>query len=93
MCTYSYTSIKTKHQHPLPDVLFHICFRRRINKIQLIKGPNRILLTLEDVTFINPHFGSKVSSSLSGCIVSCHRQKLQVSIECMPFITFNYDLL
>ncbi|XP_047700221.1 retinal guanylyl cyclase 2 [Prionailurus viverrinus] len=39
--------------------------RRRINKIQLIKGPNRILLTLEDVTFINPHFGSKRGSRAS----------------------------
>ncbi|XP_031233826.1 retinal guanylyl cyclase 2 [Mastomys coucha] len=38
---------------------FAYLVRRRINKIQLIKGPNRILLTLEDVTFINPHFGSK----------------------------------
>ncbi|KAM4627243.1 retinal guanylyl cyclase 2 [Polymixia lowei] len=28
--------------------------RRRIQLIQLVKGPNRILLTLEDLTFINP---------------------------------------
>ncbi|XP_057695511.1 retinal guanylyl cyclase 2 [Corythoichthys intestinalis] len=28
--------------------------RRRLQQIQLIKGPNRILLTLEDLTFINP---------------------------------------
>uniref|UniRef100_A0A3B4AR60 guanylate cyclase n=1 Tax=Periophthalmus magnuspinnatus TaxID=409849 RepID=A0A3B4AR60_9GOBI len=27
----------------------------QFNQIQLIKGPNRILLTLEDLTFINPH--------------------------------------
>ncbi|XP_049728091.1 retinal guanylyl cyclase 2 [Elephas maximus indicus] len=44
---------------------FAYFIRRRINKIRLIKGPNRILLTLEDVTFINPHFGSKRGSRAS----------------------------
>uniref|UniRef100_A0A3P8UUH7 Guanylate cyclase n=1 Tax=Cynoglossus semilaevis TaxID=244447 RepID=A0A3P8UUH7_CYNSE len=29
--------------------------RRRLQQIQLFKGPNRILLTIEDLTFINPH--------------------------------------
>ncbi|KAJ7990637.1 hypothetical protein DPEC_G00302460 [Dallia pectoralis] len=28
--------------------------RRRIHQIQMVRGPNRILLTLEDLTFINP---------------------------------------
>ncbi|KAK1786362.1 hypothetical protein P4O66_018064 [Electrophorus voltai] len=28
--------------------------RRRIQQLQLMKGPNRILLTVEDLTFINP---------------------------------------
>uniref|UniRef100_A0A8C7DBB0 Guanylate cyclase n=1 Tax=Oncorhynchus kisutch TaxID=8019 RepID=A0A8C7DBB0_ONCKI len=31
---------------------------RRIQQIQLVKGPNRILLTLEDLTFINPQLKS-----------------------------------
>ncbi|XP_004685756.1 PREDICTED: retinal guanylyl cyclase 2 [Condylura cristata] len=44
---------------------FAYFIRHRINKIQLIKGPNRILLTLEDMTFINPHFGSKRGSRAS----------------------------
>ncbi|XP_006922777.1 retinal guanylyl cyclase 2 [Pteropus alecto] len=44
---------------------FAYFIRHHINKIQLIKGPNRILLTLEDVTFINPHFGSKRGSRAS----------------------------
>ncbi|XP_007534431.2 retinal guanylyl cyclase 2 [Erinaceus europaeus] len=44
---------------------FAYFIRNQINKIQLIKGPNRILLTLEDVTFINPHFGSKRGSRAS----------------------------
>lgn len=36
--------------------------RRRLQQIQLVKGPNRILLTLEDLTFINPELSKKVSS-------------------------------
>lgn len=36
--------------------------RRRLQQIQLVKGPNRILLTLEDLTFINPQLSKKVSS-------------------------------
>ncbi|XP_030599400.1 retinal guanylyl cyclase 2 isoform X3 [Archocentrus centrarchus] len=33
--------------------------RRRLHQIQLVKGPNRILLTLEDLTFINPQLSKK----------------------------------
>ncbi|XP_017275468.1 retinal guanylyl cyclase 2 [Kryptolebias marmoratus] len=33
--------------------------RRRLQQIQLIKGPNRILLTLEDLTFINLQLSKK----------------------------------
>lgn len=36
--------------------------RRRLRQIQLVQGPNRILLTLEDLTFINPQLSKKVSS-------------------------------
>uniref|UniRef100_A0A8C6L2J3 Guanylate cyclase n=1 Tax=Nothobranchius furzeri TaxID=105023 RepID=A0A8C6L2J3_NOTFU len=36
-----------------------LCIRRRLQQIQLIKGPNRILLTLEDLTFINPQLSKK----------------------------------
>uniref|UniRef100_A0AAQ5XZU6 Guanylate cyclase n=1 Tax=Amphiprion ocellaris TaxID=80972 RepID=A0AAQ5XZU6_AMPOC len=34
----------------------------RLQQIQLVKGPNRILLNLEDLTFINPQLSKKVSS-------------------------------
>lgn len=34
--------------------------RRRLNQIQLVRGPNKILLTLTDVTFINPSLSNKV---------------------------------
>nr|XP_019950501.1 PREDICTED: retinal guanylyl cyclase 2-like [Paralichthys olivaceus] len=33
--------------------------RRRLQQIQLVKGPNRILLTIEDLTFINPQLSKK----------------------------------
>ncbi|KAM3875317.1 retinal guanylyl cyclase 2 [Diretmus argenteus] len=33
--------------------------RRRVRQIQLVKGPNRILLTLADLTFINPQLSKK----------------------------------
>ncbi|XP_077597864.1 retinal guanylyl cyclase 2 isoform X1 [Stigmatopora nigra] len=35
--------------------------RRRLNQIRLVRGPNKILLTLEDVTFINPSLSKKLS--------------------------------
>uniref|UniRef100_A0A8C7Z3T4 Guanylate cyclase n=1 Tax=Oryzias sinensis TaxID=183150 RepID=A0A8C7Z3T4_9TELE len=38
------------------------CIRRRINQIRLVRGPNKILLTLTDVTFINPSLSNKVSN-------------------------------
>ncbi|XP_075948333.1 retinal guanylyl cyclase 2 [Anarhichas minor] len=40
-------------------VAFFYCIRRRIIQIRLVKGPNRILLTLADVTFINPSLSNK----------------------------------
>uniref|UniRef100_A0A8L0DKT5 Guanylate cyclase n=1 Tax=Oncorhynchus mykiss TaxID=8022 RepID=A0A8L0DKT5_ONCMY len=36
--------------------------RRRINHIRLFRGPNKILLTLDDVTFINPSLSNKVNN-------------------------------
>ncbi|XP_017326963.1 retinal guanylyl cyclase 2 isoform X1 [Ictalurus punctatus] len=36
--------------------------RRRLNQIQLVRGPNKILLTLADVTFINPSLSNKKMS-------------------------------
>ncbi|XP_028261488.1 retinal guanylyl cyclase 2 [Parambassis ranga] len=38
---------------------FLYCTRRRISQIRLVKGPNKILLTLADVTFINPSLSNK----------------------------------
>ncbi|KAM6909176.1 retinal guanylyl cyclase 2 [Xenentodon cancila] len=40
-------------------VAFLYCVRRRINQIRLVRGPNKILLTLADVTFINPSLSNK----------------------------------
>lgn len=47
-------------------------FRRRIDQMQIIKGPNKILLTLEDVTFINPSLSNKVSGKGSKKNFSVH---------------------
>ncbi|XP_029944247.1 retinal guanylyl cyclase 2 [Salarias fasciatus] len=38
------------------------CIRRRIHQIRLLRGPNKILLTLADVTFINPSLSNKKMS-------------------------------
>ncbi|KAK5611585.1 hypothetical protein CRENBAI_014676 [Crenichthys baileyi] len=35
------------------------CIRRRINQIRMVRGPSKILLTLQDVTFINPSLSNK----------------------------------
>uniref|UniRef100_A0A665US34 Guanylate cyclase n=1 Tax=Echeneis naucrates TaxID=173247 RepID=A0A665US34_ECHNA len=44
--------------------------RRRLQQIQLVKGPNRILLTLEDLTFINPQLSKKLDSSVMTWLLS-----------------------
>uniref|UniRef100_A0A8C1I8Y5 Guanylate cyclase n=1 Tax=Cyprinus carpio TaxID=7962 RepID=A0A8C1I8Y5_CYPCA len=36
---------------------------RKISKIRMVRGPNKILLTLNDVTFINPSLSNKASDS------------------------------
>ncbi|XP_058481237.1 retinal guanylyl cyclase 2 isoform X2 [Solea solea] len=43
------------------SVAFLYCIRRRIQQIRLVKGANKILLTLDDVTFINPSLSNKLS--------------------------------
>ncbi|CAL8360912.1 unnamed protein product [Merluccius merluccius] len=40
-------------------IALSLFIRRRIQQIQLFKGPNRILLTLEDLTFINPQLSKR----------------------------------
>lgn len=59
--------------------------RRRLQQIQLVKGPNRILLTLEDLTFINPQLSKKVSS-----IPESHRinpLSQAAELNCVCFLT------
>ncbi|XP_074518391.1 retinal guanylyl cyclase 2 [Halichoeres trimaculatus] len=55
------------------------CIRRRINRIRLIKGPNKILLTLDDVTFINPSLSIK-KLNLDDSKASCMRSLSDCSI-------------
>ncbi|XP_036411748.1 LOW QUALITY PROTEIN: retinal guanylyl cyclase 2 [Colossoma macropomum] len=40
-------------------IVLSLFIRRRIQQIQFVKGPNRILLTLEDLTFINPQLSKR----------------------------------
>ncbi|XP_068601213.1 retinal guanylyl cyclase 2 [Brachionichthys hirsutus] len=40
-------------------IAISLYIRRRLQQIQLVKGPNRILLTLEDLTFIHPQLSKK----------------------------------
>ncbi|XP_077350432.1 retinal guanylyl cyclase 2 isoform X2 [Festucalex cinctus] len=40
-------------------LVISLFIRRRLQQIQLVKGPNRILLTLEDLTFINPQISKR----------------------------------
>nr|XP_020509629.1 retinal guanylyl cyclase 2-like [Labrus bergylta] len=46
------------------------CIRRHVNRIRMVRGPNKILLTLDDVTFISPSLSNKklslVDSKISG---------------------------
>uniref|UniRef100_A0A8C7JSZ0 Guanylate cyclase n=1 Tax=Oncorhynchus kisutch TaxID=8019 RepID=A0A8C7JSZ0_ONCKI len=37
----------------------YYCIRRRINQISLVRGPDKIMLTLADVIFINPSLSNK----------------------------------
>lgn len=36
--------------------------RRKISQIRMVRGPDKILLTLDDVTFIHPSLSNKVSN-------------------------------
>ncbi|XP_051918339.1 retinal guanylyl cyclase 2 isoform X2 [Hippocampus zosterae] len=52
--------------------------RRRINQIRLVRGPNKILLTLADVTFINPSLSNKLN--LDDSLASGPRSVSQCSV-------------
>uniref|UniRef100_A0A673ILW1 Guanylate cyclase n=1 Tax=Sinocyclocheilus rhinocerous TaxID=307959 RepID=A0A673ILW1_9TELE len=41
----------------------NVLYRRKISKSRMVRGPNKILLTLNDVTFINPSLSNKASDS------------------------------
>ncbi|XP_072126994.1 retinal guanylyl cyclase 2-like isoform X1 [Mobula birostris] len=62
-----------------------VCFiRRQIIQIKLLKGPDKILLTLDDVTFINPQFSKKKvsteDSQLSEGAQSCYESRSRRSL-------------
>ncbi|KAJ3591128.1 hypothetical protein NHX12_009075 [Muraenolepis orangiensis] len=43
----------------LGGIALSLFIRRRVQQMQLFKGPNRILLTLDDLTFINPELSKR----------------------------------
>uniref|UniRef100_A0A8C9VF64 Guanylate cyclase n=1 Tax=Scleropages formosus TaxID=113540 RepID=A0A8C9VF64_SCLFO len=77
-CWFTHTTICEGGQNDYawvrmsPHFLLRLLFRRRINQMKLAKGISKILLKLEDVTFINPSLSIKVkmSEGLQGCIQS-----------------------
>ncbi|KAI5104397.1 retinal guanylyl cyclase 2 isoform X1, partial [Silurus meridionalis] len=58
--------------------------RRRLNQIQLVRGPNKILLTLADVTFINPSLSNK-KMSLEESKTSDTRKSISERSHTSPF--------
>uniref|UniRef100_A0A671VYN4 Guanylate cyclase n=1 Tax=Sparus aurata TaxID=8175 RepID=A0A671VYN4_SPAAU len=54
---FSYTFC---HSFIIPHFPQHQVYLLRLQQIQLVKGPNRIVLTLEDLTFINPQLSKKM---------------------------------
>lgn len=67
--------------------------RRRINQIRLVRGPNKILLTLADVTFINPSLSNKVSAGLAlMLLVTLHKIFLNlyaINLNCLKETQFG----
>uniref|UniRef100_A0A8D2ZJT1 Guanylate cyclase n=1 Tax=Scophthalmus maximus TaxID=52904 RepID=A0A8D2ZJT1_SCOMX len=61
--------------------------RRRVNQIRLVRGPNKILLTLADVTFINPSLSNKVSL----CLTYRLQMKDMRHENINPFLGFFHD--
>uniref|UniRef100_A0A673W5N5 Guanylate cyclase n=1 Tax=Salmo trutta TaxID=8032 RepID=A0A673W5N5_SALTR len=72
----------THSQPSITSLCLCLCLllsRRRINHIRLFRGPNKILLTLDDVTFINPSLSNKKLSidsnrKISGVSLTSHSQ-------------------
>ncbi|XP_072310021.1 retinal guanylyl cyclase 2 isoform X2 [Eucyclogobius newberryi] len=62
--------------------------RRRLHQIQLFKGPNRILLTMDDLTFINPQLSRKKITledlSESKSAIEDKSQDLSHSVNSVP---------
>uniref|UniRef100_A0AAY4BLW6 Guanylate cyclase n=1 Tax=Denticeps clupeoides TaxID=299321 RepID=A0AAY4BLW6_9TELE len=67
--------------------------RRRIGKIRLLRGPNKILLTLSDVTFINPSLSNKfISLQFYDSNIVMFLQMKDIRHENMnPFLGFFLD--
>ncbi|XP_061565670.1 retinal guanylyl cyclase 2 isoform X2 [Cololabis saira] len=70
-------------------VAFLYCARRRINQIRLVRGPNKILLTLADVTFINPSLSNKKLSMDDSGGRSTSERSLATPVSSLPPATYE----
>ncbi|KAM6969981.1 retinal guanylyl cyclase 2-like [Aplochiton taeniatus] len=62
--------------------------RRRINQIRLVRGPDKIMLTLDDVTFINPSLSNKKLSIDEGKL----SEHSEISITSVPATHENSNI-
>ncbi|XP_053176735.1 retinal guanylyl cyclase 2 [Scomber japonicus] len=67
--------------------------RMRLQQIQLVKGPNRILLTLEDLTFINPQLSKKkiTLEDLSECMGALEENSIDPSQSMTSMQTATHE--
>uniref|UniRef100_A0A8C9RN85 Guanylate cyclase n=1 Tax=Scleropages formosus TaxID=113540 RepID=A0A8C9RN85_SCLFO len=91
-CWFTHTTICEGGQMS-PHFLLRLLFRRRINQMKLAKGISKILLKLEDVTFINPSLSIKVF--VQPVFQAEHLPSLQMKDmrheNVNPFIGFFHD--
>uniref|UniRef100_A0A8D0CI65 Guanylate cyclase n=1 Tax=Scleropages formosus TaxID=113540 RepID=A0A8D0CI65_SCLFO len=98
-CWFTHTTICEGGQNDYawvrmsPHFLLRLLFRRRINQMKLAKGISKILLKLEDVTFINPSLSIKVF--VQPVFQAEHLPSLQMKDmrheNVNPFIGFFHD--
>ncbi|KAK3546171.1 hypothetical protein QTP70_025149 [Hemibagrus guttatus] len=80
----AYTEAQTNGELPKNIKPHQVRGQRRLTQIQLVRGPNKILLTLADVTFINPSLSNK-KMSLEESKTSDTRKSLSERSHTSPF--------
>uniref|UniRef100_A0A8C4S5W1 Guanylate cyclase n=1 Tax=Erpetoichthys calabaricus TaxID=27687 RepID=A0A8C4S5W1_ERPCA len=65
-CWFDSSTICTGGKDFFCALAYFLRWVRRIQQVQMMKGPNKLLLTMEDLVFINVHLSKKV-----GCLPVC----------------------